>query len=782
MTTPLNNANIQTAVNEWLTDSSTATTTYGDITQWDTSVITNMTELFKDATTFNEDISAWNVSNVTNLTRMFENASNFNQNIGVWDVSNVPLANMADVLKNASSFNTNYLKKHASYPGWGLKDGSNNYPDLYAISQGAIQYEPLPGDWNPTSNNIPRLDIENLTNDYINQYGPIKWWDVSKVYNMNYFLRKWTENTNLTIEPNIDISEWDVSYVKDMGHALRQYPFNGDISQWDVSAVRTMQYMFYNNSSFNNNIGNWNTSSVTSMSGMFRNTDSFNQNIGNWNVSNCVYVYEMFRGAAAFNNNIGTWNTSNFANMQYMFESAINFNQDIGQWNVSNVTNMRYMFESAVNFNQDIGQWNVSSVTDMRNMFENASNFNQNIGPWDRSGVTDDARFDKMFKDATSFNFPYIAKHTSYAKWDSVALYTSTSLGTAEQNYIDSKINNRDELILAINSWSNDNRNVQVYEKYGPIEWWDISNVTDTSEVFQGNTTFNADIYEWDTSNITNMRRMFNGAVSFNQGIGGWNVSSVINFEGMFNNTTYDVSRLSSWGADFTDSSSSSQPESDSQPGSGSQPGSQPLSAGAIGDPYITTLQGFRYKMPNSMGYYRMLQGDGVIINASISPLTNEEKKNILFYCEQAVTNGFYFDEFFISYRNTRLRYDRYLNILQESMGCEYIGGKPCVEITSNMEPILHDNGFLGVSERIWIDIKIRTETNEYKIKLSLYKNPQILNGIEISVFSTENIIGVLNDYVHPKNYRIKSMTNTKKVERKIKKQYTKIAKEFLVK
>ena len=33
---------------------------------WDTSLITDMSELFKDRTNFNEDISLWNVSAVTN--------------------------------------------------------------------------------------------------------------------------------------------------------------------------------------------------------------------------------------------------------------------------------------------------------------------------------------------------------------------------------------------------------------------------------------------------------------------------------------------------------------------------------------------------------------------------------------------------------------------------------------------------------------------------------------------------------------------------------------------
>ena len=56
----------------------TAEDAYGDISGWDVSAITDMSELFKDEDTCNLDISGWNVSSVTNMYRMFYGASAFN--------------------------------------------------------------------------------------------------------------------------------------------------------------------------------------------------------------------------------------------------------------------------------------------------------------------------------------------------------------------------------------------------------------------------------------------------------------------------------------------------------------------------------------------------------------------------------------------------------------------------------------------------------------------------------------------------------------------------------
>lgn len=60
-----------------------------DITNVDTSAITDMYRMLVNETEFNQDIGDWDVSNVNDMFSMFDNAIYFNQDISDWDVRNV---------------------------------------------------------------------------------------------------------------------------------------------------------------------------------------------------------------------------------------------------------------------------------------------------------------------------------------------------------------------------------------------------------------------------------------------------------------------------------------------------------------------------------------------------------------------------------------------------------------------------------------------------------------------------------------------------------------------
>ena len=91
------------------------TTKYGTMPDWDVSRVTNMIGYvwnddstgsfigFGSKSSFNGDISGWDTSQVTTMESMFREASAFNQNIGKWDTSQV--INMEQMFYRASAFN-----------------------------------------------------------------------------------------------------------------------------------------------------------------------------------------------------------------------------------------------------------------------------------------------------------------------------------------------------------------------------------------------------------------------------------------------------------------------------------------------------------------------------------------------------------------------------------------------------------------------------------------------------------------------------------------------------
>ena len=58
---------LQEAVNLWCKNKEEAIKKYGHISNWNTSLINDMSELFCRKFNFNDNINAWDVSNVTNM-------------------------------------------------------------------------------------------------------------------------------------------------------------------------------------------------------------------------------------------------------------------------------------------------------------------------------------------------------------------------------------------------------------------------------------------------------------------------------------------------------------------------------------------------------------------------------------------------------------------------------------------------------------------------------------------------------------------------------------------
>jgi surface protein len=122
-----------------------------NISSWDVSSVTNMSEMFWADTLFNQDIGNWDVSNVTVMNHMFYDASKFNQDIGVWEVSNVSnmdgmfyqthafnqdLSNwcVTNISPQPSSFSSNSLLNTINHPVWGSCPCQDQLDSISAIN------------------------------------------------------------------------------------------------------------------------------------------------------------------------------------------------------------------------------------------------------------------------------------------------------------------------------------------------------------------------------------------------------------------------------------------------------------------------------------------------------------------------------------------------------------------------------------------------------------------------------------------------------------------------
>jgi len=86
-----------------------------------------------------------------------------------------------------------------------------------------------------------------------------------------------------------------------------------------------------------------------------------------------------------------------------------------------------------------------------------------------------------------------------------------------------------------------------IIDKYGIIDDWNTSKVTNMNAMFYEASAFNQDISGWDVSKVTNMNAMFYNASAFNPDISGWDVGNVKNMRSMFNKASAFNQNISEW-------------------------------------------------------------------------------------------------------------------------------------------------------------------------------------------------------------------------------------------
>ena len=73
----------------WFSDKAGTEETYGPISDWDVSGVTDFSSVFAHRYTFNEDLSKWVTSSATTTKQMFQHAYAFNGDLSNFDTSKV---------------------------------------------------------------------------------------------------------------------------------------------------------------------------------------------------------------------------------------------------------------------------------------------------------------------------------------------------------------------------------------------------------------------------------------------------------------------------------------------------------------------------------------------------------------------------------------------------------------------------------------------------------------------------------------------------------------------
>ena len=86
----------------------------------------------------------------------------------------------------------------------------------------------------------------------------------------------------------------------------------------------------------------------------------------------------------------------------------------------------------------------------------------------------------------------------------------------------------------AVNAWSMDPAAAKA--RYGPIASWDVSEVTDLSDLFDNQAGFNEDLSLLNVSNVARMGGMFDDATSFDRQLdGAWSISTADKYYMFYN-------------------------------------------------------------------------------------------------------------------------------------------------------------------------------------------------------------------------------------------------------
>ena len=251
---------------DYVQNTATATTKWGDIGDWDTSGVGDFSYAFtqfrnqaggsfarggnpKAATFVGTAISKWDTASATSLFRTFWGASEMNADLTGWKVGKV--VSLHGTFLDASKFTGTGLAS------WDTSSVTTLFNTFYDASEMNA----------------------NLTG-----------WTVGKVVTLGNTFRGASKFVGT------GLASWDTSSVTSLEFTFDGVSeMNSDLTGWKVDKVITLYNTFYSASKFvGTGLNSWNTASVTTLYYTFRSAGNMNADLSTWNIAKVSSITDTF--------------------------------------------------------------------------------------------------------------------------------------------------------------------------------------------------------------------------------------------------------------------------------------------------------------------------------------------------------------------------------------------------------------------------------------------------------------------------------------------------------
>ena len=561
-----------------------------NITNWKTTNITNMEEMFYYSTSLERLIMPdWDMTNTTNTSSFFYNCSKLNY-IDLSRSNDATIAKIATLVP---------AKKLATY-GQILIPVDSSQENIEAL---VAKY------WKPVG---PRIDMTSC--EIVTELDEIKPGKTTKLYydnqepwygndaNVEYVssdesIATIDKETKMVVSTGVEGTTEIIARIADTQEVISEpkvlsvsetdnYPnvikikrcsansgnikingtsknINNCFIENKISGVWTYDvgepitsFTFDNSSNYISEILKFNTSNMTSMEDMLNNCDNLPAELdfSDWDTSNVITMQEMFCGCDSLVSiNTSGWDTSKVTNTTYMFDGCDLLTElDLSGWNTSSLTNMGVMFQNCISLTElNISNFDLTNVTNIQNAFNGCINLH--------TLRLDNCSNDTISKIITSRNFPTntiegitrkiyckqenIAGFIAPTNWIFADCESGEEIIPPPRPYVKGEFNNNNKLtevnVLVTSEHTNLNQMFYYCSNLitiHNIDKWNTGSVTNMNSMFcycESLTTL--DVSSFDTSEATSMFNMFvfcANLVSLN--LSHFNTSKVTDIRQMF--------------------------------------------------------------------------------------------------------------------------------------------------------------------------------------------------------------------------------------------------------